>query len=153
MKAITKFLFLQSGRDRQQRERKEREKSEVDLELDFLAPFLAKYPTDLTYQQALSVREECLISIKVISSLPSNLINFRWTTVCFFYENFFESNFTPLIVIKDCFFLLLGIYIFPQIWYLSGVYQSPDNKNSPLLPVLHHLHPPWFLFMEKPKFF
>ncbi len=63
------IFSLQSGRDRQERERKEREKSEVDLELDFLAPFLAKYPADVTYQQALSVREECVISIKVFFTL------------------------------------------------------------------------------------
>ena len=65
MNFIIYYSIYQSGRERQERERKEREKSEVDLELDFLGPFLAKYPNDLTREQALQVREDCLISIKV----------------------------------------------------------------------------------------
>ena len=50
-------LRVQKGREAQEREKREREKSEVDLELDFLAPFLVKYgDTDkMTRQQALQV--------------------------------------------------------------------------------------------------
>lgn len=53
------------GREALEREQKEREKSEVDLELDFLAPFLVKYDLNqMTRQKALQVRDECLESIK-----------------------------------------------------------------------------------------
>ena len=56
---------VQRGRETQDRERREREKSEVDLELDFLAPFLVKYDvSQMTRQKALQVRDECLESIK-----------------------------------------------------------------------------------------
>ena len=56
---------VQRGRETQERERREREKSEVDLELDFLAPFLVKYDvSQMTRQKALQVRDECLESIK-----------------------------------------------------------------------------------------
>ena len=48
-----------------EREQREREKSEVDLELDFLAPFLVKCDmSQMTRQRALQVRDECLESIK-----------------------------------------------------------------------------------------
>ena len=44
----------------------------MDLELDFLAPFLAKFgDTELTRQQAMKVRDDCLESIKV-SNFTSN---------------------------------------------------------------------------------
>ena len=53
------------GREALEREQREREKSEVDLELDFLAPFLVKYDLNqMTRQKALQVRDECLESIK-----------------------------------------------------------------------------------------
>ena len=56
---------VQRGRETQERERREREKSELDLELDFLAPFLVKYDmSQMTRQKALQVRDECLESIK-----------------------------------------------------------------------------------------
>ena len=50
---------VQKGREAQEREKREREKSEVDLELDFLAPFLVKYrdTENMTRQQALQVRK------------------------------------------------------------------------------------------------
>lgn len=53
------------GREAMEREQREREKSEVDLELDFLAPFLVKCDmSQMTRQRALQVRDECLESIK-----------------------------------------------------------------------------------------
>lgn len=59
-------IRVQKGREAQEREKREREKSEVDLELDFLAPFLVKYggTEKMTRQQALQVRDECLENIK-----------------------------------------------------------------------------------------
>ena len=57
---------MQAGREAQEKAKRERERSEVDLELDFLAPFLAKFgDTELTRQQAMKVRDDCLESIKV----------------------------------------------------------------------------------------
>jgi hypothetical protein len=58
--------LAQAGREAQEKAKRERERSEVDLELDFLAPFLAKFgDTELTRQQAMKVRDDCLESIKV----------------------------------------------------------------------------------------
>ena len=50
-------IRVQKGREAQEREKREREKSEVDLELDFLAPFLVKYgdTSKMSRQQALQV--------------------------------------------------------------------------------------------------
>ena len=60
------YLFYQAGREAQERAKREREKSEMDLELDFLAPYLAKFgDNELTREQAMHVRDECLDSIKV----------------------------------------------------------------------------------------
>jgi len=60
---------VQAGREAQEKAKRERERSEVDLELDFLAPFLAKFgDTELTRQQAMKVRDDCLESIKVGNS-------------------------------------------------------------------------------------
>lgn len=58
-------IRVQKGREAQEKERREREKSEVDLELDFLAPFLVKYggTEAMTRKVALQVRDECLESI------------------------------------------------------------------------------------------
>ena len=74
---------LKEGREAQERAKREREKSEMDLELDFLAPFLAKFgDEELTREQAMHVRDECLESIKVggnynkiiiVQSVPLNM--------------------------------------------------------------------------------
>ena len=77
-------IRVTKGREALEREQRERERSEVDLELDFLAPFLVKYDVNqMTRQMALQVmmmmmitmlmlmmmdmlqvRDECLESIK-----------------------------------------------------------------------------------------
>ena len=58
-------IRVTKGREALEREQRERERSEVDLELDFLAPFLVKYDmSQMTRQKALQVRDECLESIK-----------------------------------------------------------------------------------------
>jgi hypothetical protein len=65
----------QAGREAQEKAKREREKSEVDLELDFLAPFLAKFgDTELTRQQAMQVRDDCLESIKVSAAAASSRV-------------------------------------------------------------------------------
>ena len=49
-------IRVMKGREALEQEKKEREKSEVDLELDFLAPFLVKYDiAEMNRQKALKV--------------------------------------------------------------------------------------------------
>ena len=49
-------IRVTKGREALEREQRERERSEVDLELDFLAPFLVKYDVNqMTRQMALQV--------------------------------------------------------------------------------------------------
>ena len=69
-------ISVTKGREALEREKKEREKSEVDLELDFLAPFLVKYDmSQMNRQKALQVRDECLESIKAEWLTGLHLIN------------------------------------------------------------------------------
>ena len=74
---------VMKGRELIEREQKEREMSEVDLELDFLAPFLVKYDmSQMNRQRALQVRDECLESIKTSmdekeNELTSQLIKLK----------------------------------------------------------------------------
>ena len=54
------------GRKEQEQLAKRKEESVMDLELDFLAPYIERYPdvNSLSKSQALEVRDECLIHIK-----------------------------------------------------------------------------------------
>ena len=57
---------LQKGRLEQEQTARRKEESILDLELDFLAPYLQRHPdvTSLSRAQALEIRDECLNNIR-----------------------------------------------------------------------------------------
>lgn len=57
---------VQKGRLEQEQQARKKEESILDLELDFLAPYLQRYPdvNSLTRAQAMEIRDECLANIR-----------------------------------------------------------------------------------------
>ena len=71
----------------QERLQEEEKKRREDMEIDYLAPFLAQIgdPDKINRQQAFKLKEDCLADLKQRLIDKANLIQARFEKVCIMY--------------------------------------------------------------------